>query len=87
LALRGTELVELTALALDFEVVKFGDDHTPDESCEGIEFIEPHAPELRNLGLGDSDTAEEGEDDLHLELVYASFDRCEGVLTIMNGLT
>ena len=43
--------------------MKFSDDHTTDETCEGVEFVEPDTPELGNLGLGNCDTAEEGEDD------------------------
>ena len=39
------------------------DDHAADESREGIELVQPSAPELRDLGLGDRDATEKGECD------------------------
>ena len=64
LALWGLELVEFSGCALNGEVVEFGDNHASDEAGEGVEFVEPDAPELGDGGLGDRDTAEEGENDL-----------------------
>jgi hypothetical protein len=63
LALRRAERVEFASCALDFAAVKFGDDHTADQTCEGVELVEPDTPEFGNLGLGNGDTAEEREDD------------------------
>jgi hypothetical protein len=58
LALGRAKHVEFCRRANDFPVVKFGDDHAADEAREGVQFVEPDAPELGNLRLGDGDTAE-----------------------------
>ena len=59
----GREGVVFEGLADDGLVVEFGDDHGGDETGEGVEFVEPGAPEFGDLGFGDGDAAEEGEDD------------------------
>ena len=46
LALWGAELVVLARCTLDFEVMKFGNNHAADEACERVQLIEPHTPEL-----------------------------------------
>jgi hypothetical protein len=43
--------------------VELGDDHAADEACERVELVEPDTPEFGDQRLGDSDTAEESEDD------------------------
>jgi phage FluMu protein Com len=63
LTIRCAECIEFSLRAANGQVVKFGDDHTANQACEGVEFVQPHTPELGNLGLGNSDTAEESEDD------------------------
>jgi hypothetical protein len=62
LTIRCTEGVEFFRRATNLQVVEFGDDHTANQACEGIELVQPHTPKLGNLGLGDCDTAEESED-------------------------
>lgn len=43
--------------------MEFSDNHASNQSREGIELIQPCAPELGDLGFGDRHTAEEGEGD------------------------
>jgi hypothetical protein len=71
LTLWGAELIVLAGCAFDREVVEFGNDHAANEACERVKLVKPHTPELGNLGLGNGDTAEKGEDDLEKELVHA----------------
>ena len=47
----------------DLAALEFGDDHTADEAGEGVKLVEPTAPETGDVGAGDGDAAEEGEDD------------------------
>ncbi|GKT49565.1 uncharacterized protein ColSpa_09746 [Colletotrichum spaethianum] len=63
LALRRREGVELGLGAGDLEIVQRRDDHAADEAREGVELVEPGAPEAGHLRGGDSDTAEEGKGD------------------------
>lgn len=44
--------------------MKFSNNHTTNQACEGVKLVKPDTPELGDSGLGDGDTAEEGEDDL-----------------------
>lgn len=77
LTVGSAELIELGRGAGDRQIVKLGDDHAADEACEGVEFVEPDAPELGDLRLGDRDTAEQREDDNN-EGVYVSGDKGRG---------
>jgi len=63
LARGGAELLVFAGRAFDFAAVHFGHDHAANQACEGVELVEPDAPEFGDQGLGDGDTAEEGEDD------------------------
>jgi hypothetical protein len=71
LTLWGAELVELCGCTFDREIMEFGNDHASNEASEGVKLVEPYTPELGDLGLGDGNTTEEGEDDLGTELVHA----------------
>ena len=62
LTVGSTELIVLGRGTGDRQIVKLGDDHAADEAREGVEFVEPDAPELGDLRLGDRDTAEQCED-------------------------
>jgi hypothetical protein len=62
LALRCAECVELASCTFNLTAVKFSDDHTTDQAREGVKLVEPDTPELGNLGLGNGNTTEEGED-------------------------
>lgn len=64
LALGSLESVELGRGALDRSSVEFSNNHTTNQACKGVKLVQPDTPELGNGGLGDGDTAEEGEDDL-----------------------
>lgn len=52
------EKVELCSFADNGKIVKFGDDHSADQTSEWIQLVEPSTPEFRNLGLGNCDTTE-----------------------------
>jgi len=64
LSRRSIESIEFGRCACDLEVMEFGHNHASNKTREGVELVEPHAPELGNLGLGNCDTAEQGKDDL-----------------------
>jgi len=57
------ESVELHGSADDRLVVELGDNHAADKASEGIQLVEPCAPEFGDLSLGDRNTTEEGEGD------------------------
>jgi len=59
----GGEGVEFFGSAHNRQAVKFGRHHAGDEAGEGVELVEPCAPEAGDLGLGNRHAAEEGEDD------------------------
>jgi hypothetical protein len=63
LSLGSAELIEFARVANDGQVVKFGDYHAADKAREGVELVEPYAPEFRDQRLRNSDTAEQSEDD------------------------
>ncbi|GKT65725.1 hypothetical protein ColTof4_03509 [Colletotrichum tofieldiae] len=63
LALWRREGVELGLGAGDLEIVQRRDHHAADEAGEGVELVEPCAPEAGHLRGGDGDTAEQGEGD------------------------
>lgn len=46
LALWGAELVVLARCTLDFEVMKFSNNHAADEARERVQLIEPYTPEF-----------------------------------------
>ena len=58
LAFRCLESVVFSRCASDCQIVEFGDHHSANEAGEGVQLVQPHTPELGNLGLGDCDTAE-----------------------------
>jgi hypothetical protein len=58
LALWCLESVVFSRCASDGQVVQFGDYHPADQAREWVQLVQPDTPELRNLGLGDCDTAE-----------------------------
>jgi hypothetical protein len=84
LTLRCAELIELASVALDLAAVKFSDNHTANQACEGVEFVEPDTPKLGNLRLGDSDTTKEGEDDDNLRQLVCN--RCAHVMSTYEGV-
>lgn len=61
----GGEGVELGGRADDGAVVQFRDDHAADEAREGVQLVEPAAPEPGDLRRRHGDAAEHGEDDNH----------------------
>lgn len=60
-----SEGVQFARSATDRAVVQLGDDHAANQACEGIELVQPGAPETRNLRFGNGDTAEKGKDNDH----------------------
>lgn len=58
-----TEAVELALGTHHWQIVQFRRDETGDEASEGIELVEPGAPEAWDLWFRDCHTAKEGEDD------------------------
>lgn len=59
----GGEAVELARRADDGHLVQLRGHQAGDEAGEGVELVQPGAPEAGDGGLGDGDAAEEGEDD------------------------
>ena len=57
------EAVQLPRRAFDFPACQFRGGHAADEAGEGVEFVEPGAPEGGHGGGRDGDAAEEGEGD------------------------
>lgn len=62
--------VQLASRASNRTIVQFCDDHTTNHTREGVELVQPSAPEARDLGLWDGDTAEEGEDNDYERVHY-----------------
>lgn len=81
LARRWLEDRELDRRAGDLEAVKLGGDHARNKTSEGVELVQPHAPELGDGGLGDRHTAEQGELDAQVSIQECA-EEGNGVLTV-----
>ena len=55
--------MEFARCANDLAALELGDDHTANEAGEGVELVEPAAPETGDVGVGDGDAAEKREND------------------------
>jgi hypothetical protein len=63
LTLRSRKAIELMWCTLNHPPMQLCRHHAADQSREWDEFVQPDAPKFRDLGFGNGDAAEEGEDD------------------------